>query len=230
MGRPPIRKSGAMTATERQQRWRKKVRQRLKTEPRRRRRAEREQELAERTIAASAALGTKLYGVLYVDPPWRYEVYSRETGMNRAAENHYPTMTLDELLALPIPAAPDCALFMWSTAPMLRNAIRLMEAWGFDYKSEIVWVKDKIGLGHWSRSQHEPLLIGSRGTIPAPTPGDQVPSVLFAPRSEHSEKPEAIAEMIGKLYPNTPRLEMFARRSRPGWDRWGNEAGGNHAE
>jgi N6-adenosine-specific RNA methylase IME4 len=88
----------------------------------------------------------------------------------------------------------------------------------------MVWMKDKLGLGHWARNQHEPLLIGSRGTIPAPAPGDQLPSVLFAPRGKHSEKPAEFAAMIERLYPLTPKLEMFARGPRPGWDVWGNEA------
>jgi len=194
------------------------------------RRDQREGDLALRIRAASDALdGSKLYGVIYADPPWRWEPYSRESGMDRAADNHYPTMTLDEIMGLNVPAADDCILFLWATIPMLLEAFDVMAAWGFDYKSQFVWVKDKIGPGYWVRARHELLLIGTKGDIPCPVPGDQFGSVIEAPRAEHSRKPFAVYEMIEEMFPMLPRLEMFSRGGGsseypPGWDVWGAEA------
>jgi N6-adenosine-specific RNA methylase IME4 len=188
------------------------------------RRADRERQLAARTIAASAALGRKTFGVIYADPPWRFEPYSRDTGMDRAADNHYPTMTLDAIKALRVPAADDCVLFLWATIPMLPEAIAVMEAWGFGYKSACVWVKDKTGTGYWFRNRHEMLLVGTRGSVPAPAPGDQYPSVIEAPVGAHSAKPRRFHKMIEALFPNVPRLEMVARGAGcAAFDQWGNE-------
>jgi hypothetical protein len=119
---------------------------------------------AERTVAASQALvrTAPLYGVIFADPPWRFEPYSRITGMDRAADNHYVTMALDEIKALPVPAAPDCVLFLCATALMLPQALETMAAWGFSYRTHLVWVKDRVGTGYWARNKHELLLIGTR--------------------------------------------------------------------
>src|SRR5215510_9358985 len=99
------------------------------------------------------------YAVIYADPPWHLEVYNEESGIEHAAANHYSTMSLDEIRALPIPslASPDAALFMWTTVPHLRESFQVLDAWGFEYKTNIVWVKDKIGLGYFVRNQHELL-------------------------------------------------------------------------
>ena len=188
------------------------------------RRAERERELAEATHAAAKSLGRKRYGVIYADPPWSFEPYSRETGMDRAADNHYPTMDLDAIKALQPPAAKDCVLFLWATAPMLPEALDLMTAWGFTYRSHVVWIKDKLGTGYWFRNQHELLLVGVRGNVPAPAPGQQYPSIIEAKRLRHSAKPSHFAEIIEEMFPTLPRLEMFGRSRRAGWDVWGNEA------
>jgi N6-adenosine-specific RNA methylase IME4 len=193
------------------------------------RRADREVELAAATIAASERLNHRVYGVILADPPWRWEPYSRDTGMDRAADNHYPTMDLDRIKAMPVPAAADCVLFLWATIPMLPQALDVMTAWGFAYKSNFVWVKDKIGPGYWVRAKHEHVLIGTRGNIPAPAPGDQYESVQFGVRREHSKKPFLFHEIIDDYFPTLPKLEMFARGEPAvtagcvGWDRWGNE-------
>jgi N6-adenosine-specific RNA methylase IME4 len=195
--------------------------QRLRTMVKQRRRADRE-----------TALGTEIrqfapstYGVIYADPPWRFEPWSRETGMDRAADNHYPTMTIGLLQDLAVPAARNCVLFLWVTVPMLRYGHEVMDAWGFDYRSHCVWRKDRPGTGYWFINEHEPLLVGVKGDIPAPAPGTQFRSVIDAPVGRHSEKPAVFAEMIERHYPTLPRLEMFARGPvRPGWDVWGNEA------
>lgn len=187
-------------------------------------RAQRERDLAQATARASSELGSKLYGVIYADPPWRFEPYSRETGMDRAPDNHYPTMTLAEIGAIEVPAAADAALFLWATMPMLPDALTIMAAWGFSYRSGFIWIKDKIGLGYWARNRHELLLLGTRGNIPAPAPGDQYDSVIAHATEQHSAKPLIFAEMIEQMFPNTALLEMFARSPRAGWDVWGNES------
>lgn len=187
------------------------------------RRAEREAELANATAVAAATLGRKIYGVIYADPPWRFEPRSRETGMDRAADNHYPTMRLDDIKALAVPAAEDCVLFLWATVPMLPQALEVMTAWGFTYKSHFVWVKNNIGNGYWNRNKHELLLVGTRGEVPAPAPGEQYESAIEANLLEHSEKPFAFREIIEDMFPNLARVELFARHQWSGWDTWGNE-------
>ena len=146
--------------------------------------------------------------------------------MDRAADNHYPTMTTDTICALPVPtiAAADCVLFLWATAPMLPAALEVMRAWGFEYKSNLVWDKDQVGTGYWLRNRHEHLLIGTRGNIPAPAPGQQEVSVVKIKATKHSRKPTTFCYSIEEMFPALPRVELFARgRLRPGWDGWGNE-------
>jgi N6-adenosine-specific RNA methylase IME4 len=222
-GKPQNGRRKALTATQRQRRWRAKQ----KGAGKRALRDQRERAMAERTVAASQALilAAPLYGVILADPPWRFEPYSRITGLDRAADNHYATMALDEIKALPIPAAPDCVLFLWATAPMLPQALEVMAAWGFAYRTHIVWLKDRIGTGYWARNKHELLLIGVRGDVPAPAPGDQPPSVIFASVIRHSSKPAEFAALIERMYPNVPKIELFARMHREGWDVWGDEVG-----
>src|SRR5262249_46156584 len=157
------RKKGPYSRAEIQRRYRqrqKRTRVDPKTLAKQQRRAERELSLAAAAQIAGARLGCGyLYGVIYADPPWRFEPYSRESGMDRAADNHSPTMDLAAIKALPVPAADDCILFLWATAPMLPQALDVMAAWGFTYKSQFVWAKDKIGTGYWNRNQHELLLV-----------------------------------------------------------------------
>lgn len=148
--------------------------------------------------------------------------------MDRVADNHYPTMSFDEIKALiipVIPVAPDCVLFLWATVPMLPQALDLMAAWDFAYKSHCIWAKDRIGTGYWFRNKHELLLIGTRGNIPAPAMGTQWPSLIEAPVGKHSAKPECFLDMIDAYFPTLPKIELFRRGpARFGWDAWGNEA------
>jgi N6-adenosine-specific RNA methylase IME4 len=187
------------------------------------RRAERERELADKQIA----LPTKKYGVIVADPEWRFEPWSRETGMDRAADNHYSTSTLEVIKSRDVQsiAADDCVLFLWATAPMLPHAIDVMKAWDFGYRSNYVWVKDRIGTGYWNRNAHEHLLIGVRGKIPAPVMGRQWKSTVEALVGEHSAKPEIFLQMIEEYFPTLPKIELNRRgKARPGWSCWGLEA------
>jgi N6-adenosine-specific RNA methylase IME4 len=166
------------------------------------------------------------YPVTLADPAWPYEVYDEESGSARAAANHYPTMQLADICRLPVAelATPDAVLFLWATVPCLEQAFEVIRAWGFKYVSNFVWTKDKIGLGHWVRNQHELLLIARRGNFPAPRECDRPPSVINAPRREHSRKPDEAYALIERMYPELPKIELFARYARPGWDAWGNQA------
>lgn len=197
-------------------------------------RAERQAEKKERRAAREAALGQKQcalpdkkYGVIYADPEWRFEPWSRESGMDRSPDNHYPTSCLEVIAARDVAsiAAKDCVLALWVMGGMLPHGLVVMAAWGFDFKSEYVWRKDRIGMGYWSRRKHELLLIGTRGDIPCPAPGEQWDSCFDAPVGGHSEKPECVCEMLEAYFPNLPKIELNRRGPpRPGWDAWGNEA------
>jgi N6-adenosine-specific RNA methylase IME4/ParB-like chromosome segregation protein Spo0J len=166
------------------------------------------------------------YPIILADPPWKFELHDLETGMQHTAEANYPTMETDAICALPIAdlATPDAALFLWTTSPHLPTAFRVIQAWGFDYRTNVVWVKDKTGLGYWVRNQHELLLIAARGRFMSPAPAQRPPSVLNGPRREHSRKPDESYALIERMYPELPKIELFARSRRPGWDVWGNEA------
>lgn len=172
------------------------------------------------------ALPTQLYGVIYADPAWRFEPFSRETGLDRAADNHYPTQATDEITALPVGtiSANDCVLFLWATAPMLCDALRVVRFWGFQYKTHLIWDKQVAGTGYWLRNRHELLIIAAKGHLPAPAPGMQGESVIAFPAGRHSEKPEAAYELIESYFPNLPKIELNARIRRAGWDAWGLEA------
>jgi N6-adenosine-specific RNA methylase IME4 len=187
------------------------------------RRAGRERELAGKITA----LPKQKFGVIVADPEWRFEPWSRETGMDRAADNHYPTSALDVIKSRDVAsiAADDCALFLWGTAPMLPQALAVMAAWGFDYKSHCIWDKQIAGTGYWFRNRHELLLVGTRGKIPAPAMGEQEHSVISAERGAHSAKPEIFLAMIEQHFPNVPKIELNRRGPpRDGWHAWGNEA------
>ncbi|MBV8522328.1 MAG: hypothetical protein JOY71_09415, partial [Acetobacteraceae bacterium] len=198
---------------------------RAKLEVKKVKRAEKEAALAERTKAESEKLGTKVYGVILIDPPWRFEPWSRESGLDRAADNHYPTMTFEEIAERRPPAAQNCVIFLWTTGPMAHLAHKLLDVWELEYRAQLIWAKDRTAHGYWFRSKHEVLLVAVKGDVPAPAPGEQFDSVIEAAVRRHSEKPAIFHEIIEKLFQNVPKCEMYARGAlREGWDPWGNEA------
>jgi N6-adenosine-specific RNA methylase IME4 len=163
------------------------------------------------------------YGLIYADPPWTFEFTECES---RTVQNHYATMTFDELALLPIAsiAQNDCVLAMWAPNCKLDEASRLMSSWGFKYEANIVWIKPTPGLGHHVRNQHELLLIAVKGNPPTPLPKNRPSSVMYAPRgTRHSEKPVKAYEILEKMYPQFKKIELFARKHRAGWLAWGNE-------
>jgi N6-adenosine-specific RNA methylase IME4 len=165
--------------------------------------------------------------VVYADPPWRFVVGS-EKGLTRtSAANHYATNDLDTIKALDVDsiAADDAVLFLWATQPMLDQALDVLISWGFHYVSHLVWLKNRVGTGFWVRNKHEILLIGVRGHVPAPPMGTQPESVIEAPVGRHSAKPEKFLEMIERMFPHLPKIELYRRGpARPGWSCWGAEA------
>jgi N6-adenosine-specific RNA methylase IME4 len=172
------------------------------------------------------ALPQGKFGVILADPEWRFEPWSRATGMDRSADNHYPTSCTEIIAERDVAsiAADDAVLFLWATNPMLPHALLVMGAWGFDYRSQYCWGKDKAGTGYWSREKHETLLLGIKGNIPCPAPGTQWDSLIMAPRGAHSAKPECFLEMIEQYFPTLPKIELNRRGpARDGWSAWGNE-------
>ena len=175
----------------------------------------------------------KKYKIIYADPPWQYRVYSKK-GQGRSAENHYHTMNIKDIMALPVDkiADKDCILFLWITFPCLKEGIEVMERWGFKYKTcGFNWVKRNkkkntyfMGLGFWTRSNSEVCLIGTKGQ-----PKRVSKSVLHicdARIMEHSKKPAEIRERIVELCGELPRVELFARDKVKGWDSLGDEIDG----
>lgn len=164
------------------------------------------------------------YQILYADPPWALPSFDT----SRDVENHYPTMSLEAIKGLGVQAIADenAVLFLWAVPMLIREAFEVMEAWGFEYRAMMVWVKDKWGTGIYVRYQHELLLVGVRGNPGAPLPENRVSSVFFAERVRHSEKPAIVYELIEQMYPHLPnRVELFARETRAGWTAWGNQLG-----
>ena len=185
----------------------------------------REAELGAKQIALPVAK----FGVILTDDEWNYDTWS-DLGMDRSAANHYPTSSLDQLKQRDVVslAADDAVLFMWTTAPHLAQGIELMAHRGFEYKTCCIWKKIYAGKGHgmgrWFWINHEILMVGTRGNVPAPAPGDQWQSVIEAEVGEHSAKPAIFHELIEAYFPTLPKIELNARVARPGWVRWGYEA------
>jgi len=163
------------------------------------------------------------YSVIYADPPWQYTRGGAPTG--GTPETHYETMALEEICALPVGSvtADDAVLFLWTTKTHLMQANEVIRAWGFEYKSWMVWVKDDCGKGCYSRENAELLIIATKGALPRPLPEHLEATAVFAPREEHAKKPEKFYEIIETYYCEYRRVELFSRCPRPGWGCWGNE-------
>ncbi len=172
----------------------------------------------------------KKYNIIYADPPWQYKVYSKK-GLGRSAESHYPTMSLDDIKALPVGdlADTDCALFMWTTIPLLKDCFSVIESWGFQYKTvAFVWIKlnkkaDTLfwGMGHWTRANAELCILATKGHPKRKSA--RVHQVILSHVEEHSKKPDEARNRIIELVGDLPRIELFSRRKTSNWDVWGNE-------
>lgn len=195
----------------------------IQQEKREQRRNERIEKLVEITENNKPLEGIGIFPVIYADPPWQYE---HPISDSRRIENQYPTMTIEDICNLPVNdiATDDAIIFLWATTPMLKKGFQVLDAWGFEYRTCMVWVKPSIGPGHWVRNRHELLLIGVKGNIPTPKGEDKPDSVIEAPRQEHSKKPEIVYDIIEKMYPELEKVELFCRQPRQGWKAWGNQS------
>lgn len=170
------------------------------------------------------------FDVIVADPPWCFTTYSPKGKEKKSAECHYSTMTLDDIKSLPVStlAAPDCALFLWATAPMFPQALEVVRTWGFAYKTQGIWHKTTrhgktaFGTGYRIRNSHEHWIIATRGN---PKNARTERSVIMSQVREHSRKPDEFMEMVERWMPHARRLEMFSRSSREGWHSWGKETG-----
>jgi N6-adenosine-specific RNA methylase IME4 len=160
------------------------------------------------------------FSTIYADPPWAY----RNRSSRAAAVNHYATLSVKEICALPVArlAAANAHLHLWSTVPLLEDALIVLRAWGFSYKSCFVWVKEQLGMGNYWRVSHELLLLGVRGRLPFRSPRSR--SWLRCHRSIHSRKPESVRMIIERVSPG-PYLELFGRAEvhHPEWTVFGNQ-------
>lgn len=184
--------------------------------------------------------GREPYRCLAADPPWM----ERGGGKScRGAQRHYPLMPTADIIALMLESsavarlAPSAHAWVWVTDNFLRDGLDVLDALGFRYVRTLAWVKLRdgdaapderlqVGLGQYLRGAHELALLGVRGDAMVPEPSKRAPSVVFAPRGRHSAKPREAFDVFERVSPG-PRVEMFARASRPGWDVWGNEAPAN---
>lgn len=163
------------------------------------------------------AIPAGTFATVVADPPWRYDNWATRG----AAEDHYPTMAMEDLAALHVPAADDAHLYLWVTNGFLREGFDLIDAWGFTYKTVLSWCKPSIGMGNYFRNNTEHVLFALKGKLP--TERKDVGTWFEAPKTKHSAKPEAFYDLVESCSPG-PYLEMFARRQRMGWSVWGDEA------
>lgn len=191
-------------------------------------------------------LPTQKFDIIYADPPWDYRGrkqfgFAGDVGVDSGgAIRHYPTLTVSELSQLPIVtiAEKDCLLYLWTTGPMVVDAIKVLEAWGFQFATvAFVWNKVRTNPGYYTLSQAEFVFVGKRGRIPQPRGLRNVfqwftsyeetqlaeTEVLEELRTKHSRKPAEIRRRIEQMHPHQKKIELFARETVPGWKSWGNE-------
>ena len=172
----------------------------------------------------------KKYNVIYADPPWTFKTFS-DKGKDRSPENHYSVMSLQDICNLPVNkiANDNSVLLMWVVDPLLDKAFKVIEAWGFKYKTVgFTWAKTNrksmgffTGLGYWTRGNPEMCLLATKGRPKRIS--KSVAQLVVDIRREHSRKPDRIRNDIVNLCGDLPRIELFARQKTQGWDVWGNE-------
>lgn len=170
------------------------------------------------------------YNIIHADPPWPFDNYSAK-GESRNPNRHYATMPIKQIQALPVGdiAAGNCALFLWVVDPLLDQGLETLRRWGFRYTSvAFTWAKRTsrdaawhMGTGYYTRGNPETCLLGMMGRLERKSGG--VRQLIVEPVREHSRKPDRVADDIVRLFGDLPRVELFARTKRPGWDAWGNQ-------
>ncbi len=177
----------------------------------------------------------KKYQIILADPPWKYrQGKSMGTNFQGAADRHYSCMSYEDICKLPIKDLADenCILFMWATFPQLKEALAVIEAWGFEYKTlGFLWIKtypnrpfqEVFGVGYYTKSNAEICLLATKGKAHSLVKSNCISQVVPHPRARHSEKPAIIRKKIVQLCGDIPRIELFAREKVEGWSAWGNE-------
>jgi len=184
----------------------------------------------------------KKYQIIYADPPWSYKVWSEDKKVAQGtAKAHYSTMKIEDICNLKVNEITDkdCKLFLWATPPCLKEALEVMKAWGFEYKTIVFcWIKTNpksgtpfFGIGHWTASNCEIVLAGLKKGGVLNRQSKSISQIVMSPRGNHSCKPSIIRNKIVELCGDVPRIELFARKpqtliedpSWKGWDIWGNE-------
>jgi len=171
------------------------------------------------------------YSTILADPPWQFQNRTGKVAPEHRRLLRYPTMELKEIMELPVSklAAAKSHLYLWVPNALLQDGLKVMEAWGFTYKSNLVWYKvrkdggpDGRGVGFYFRNVTELILFGVRGSMRTLQPGRTQVNILSSRKREHSRKPDEIYDLIESCSPG-PYLELFARFDRSGWSQWGNE-------
>ena len=194
-----------------------------------------EQQEARKQVALSLEQPTKqvidlstlpqVYRVVYADPPWSYgNDHTQAMPGSTRPEDHYVAMSTADICKLPVKGLTidNAVLFLWGTSPLLEDALQVIQAWEFKYKTTFIWDKIKHNFGHYNSVRHEFLFVATKGSC---TPDNKTlfDSVVSIERTEHSAKPEKFREIIDELYPHGNRIELFARAEIKGWDTWGNQ-------
>ena len=162
---------------------------------------------------------SRKYKTILADPPWQEQGGGK---IKRGADKHYPLMKTKDKKDLDVNSLADdnCWLYLWVTNNFLKDGLEVMENWKFRYVTNFCWAKDRFGIGYYFRGQHELCLFGVKGNL-KPIHRN-IPSLIYAKRTKHSKKPEESFEVFDKMS-HEPRIELFARNKRNGWDSWGNE-------
>lgn len=172
------------------------------------------------------------YGTILADPPWQFQNRTGKVAPEHRRLSRYTTLTLQEIMEIPVPlvAAEKSHLYLWVPNALIREGLEVLKAWGFEYKTNIVWHKirkdgepDGRGVGFYFRNTTELILFGVRGRLRTLKRGRTQVNILRTRKREHSRKPDELYEIIEACSPG-PYLELFARGDKPGWDQWGNEA------
>lgn len=178
-------------------------------------------------LSANEVSAVRPYGgfkIVSADPAWNFSGNSiAKPGKN--ARKHYDCMSIAQICAIPVSdlVADDALLLMWVTSPFAEQAFKVVKAWGFKYKSQLTWPKNTVAHGYWARGAHEILYICRRGKFPCEMPALFPTSIIPGKTREHSRKPDWVAEVVEKRFPEMPKLELFARTARPGWTALGNQ-------
>lgn len=189
--------------------------------------------ISEAGVDLLARVAGKSFATILADPPWQFQNRTGKMAPEHKRLNRYGTMVLDDILALPVDqlAADTAHLYLWVPNALLPEGLRVLEAWGFQYKSNLVWHKvrkdggpDGRGVGFYFRNTTELILFGIKGkNARTLAPGRSQVNIIRSMKREHSRKPDEMYELV-EACSLGPRLELFARGSRPGWTTWGNQA------